>query len=184
MILSFIFTFLLLGALIGSFIFLVWLLVYSITDCWYPFKWYYEYHKESNDTISYRSLVRDGYYSITEYVQISELPRLTFQQFKNFYLLKSESWTLCTCYVYKNHDVSLSFTFSYRDWIKYSKFTKRIANEKEHAKLSKEKQEREKANNETTLRLLKLVQQDIDFAKAESQKKFMEVADLVNNIQR
>ncbi len=114
--------------------------------------------------------------------KIGEMPKLKFEQFKKFYMLNPESWSLCDNSVYKNKDPELSFTFDYEDWLKYKKFHEHIKEEKEQEKLRKKQEELNKKNNEKTVELLKLVQQDIDAARITIQKDLKEAADLIDRI--
>ena len=49
-------------------------------------------------------------------------PTITFEQFKDFYSLNPESWSLRECRVVKDNNDELSLTFTYQEWKKYKKF--------------------------------------------------------------
>lgn len=114
--------------------------------------------------------------------KIGDMPRIEFDKFQKFYILNPDSWSLCDDSVYKNNDPDLSFTFDYKDWVKYKMFCKQEKEEKILAELRKKQEELDKKNNEKTVKLLKLVQEDIDAARNAMQQDFKEAAELIDRI--
>ena len=115
--------------------------------------------------------------------KISEFPTITFQQFKDFYNLNPDSWTLKRCRVYKNDDNELSFTFTYDEWKKYVKFKAQIEKQKEEQRLAKEEIDRRKQQNKITVKILEEVQKDIDHIRAQSIKNFNEVSTFIQGVE-
>lgn len=141
---------------------------------------YREYCRLQNDTVTiwddnlkYKSWL--GYND----KKIKDFPTITFDQFKDFYCLNPESWSLHDCRVVKDNNNELSCTFTYEEWKKYKKFKKQIEEEKERKRelLANQKLEKEKA--ETTRKILESVQKDIDKIRADAEKNFEEVRQVV-----
>ena len=111
--------------------------------------------------------------------KIKDFPTITFDQFKDFYLLNPESWSLRDCRVVKDNNDELSLTFTYKEWKKYKKFKEQVAEEKkqQQERLANQKIEKEKV--ETTKKVLEAVQKDIDKIRAEAEKEFEEVKNAV-----
>lgn len=110
---------------------------------------------------------------------IKDFPTITFAQFKDFYCLNPESWSLKNCRVVKNNDDELSLTFTYPEWKKYQKFKEQVEEEKKQQQERMANQKIEKEKVSTTRKVLEAVQKDIDNIRAEAEKEFEEVKQVV-----
>lgn len=143
---------------------------------------YTEYYKGQNDTVSIRC-EEHSYFAFSHYIKkkIKDFPTITFDQFKDYYCLNPESWSLKDCRVIKDRNYELSFTFTYEEWKKYKKFKKQIEEENNRKQEQLENQKIEKEKVETTKRILESVQKDIDKIRADAEKEFEEVKNVVEN---
>lgn len=116
--------------------------------------------------------------------RIKDFPTITLEQFKDFYAINPSSWELRECRVFKNYDNEMSFTFTYEEWKKYIQFKKQVEKEKAEQKKIKEQQRITKEQNETTRRILKSVQQDIDNIYAEHNKNMREAEHLIKGVKQ
>lgn len=137
-----------------------------------------EYNKLQHSTVRIYNDKRYGWYGYDEKI-IKDFPTITFDQFKDFYLLNPESWSLKDCRVVKDNNDELSLTFTYQEWKKYKKFKEQVAEEKrlQQERIANQKLEKEKV--ETTKKVLEAVQKDIDKIRAEAEKELEEVKQVV-----
>lgn len=168
--------------LVGIVAFFVQWAVLDIKETWIVIlftKNYVEYYKEQDKDICFYSNNKD--WRSRKYIEkkIKDFPTITFDQFKDFYLLNPESWSLRDCRVVKDNNDELSLTFTYKEWKKYKKFKEQVAEEKkqQQERLANQKIEKEKV--ETTKKVLEAVQKDIDKIRAEAEKEFEEVKNAV-----
>ena len=136
----------------------------------------YNDEQEYDIPLSYR------YGRVAETKKVKDFPTISFNQFKDFYYLNQNSWTLKDCRVYKNNDNNLSFTFTYPDYKKYKKFKKQLEDDEKNRAANKKMQDDLMYQNETTRKILEEVQKDIDRVRAESQKGFDEAAELIKGV--
>lgn len=162
-------------------VFVEWVYEEDIKKTW-PVKLFtknhIEYNKLQHSTVRIYNDKRYGWYGYDEKI-IKDFPTITFDQFKDFYLLNPESWSLKDCRVVKDNNDELSLTFTYQEWKKYKKFKEQVAEEKrlQQERIANQKLEKEKT--ETTRKILESVQKDIDKIRAESEKEFEEVKRVV-----
>lgn len=121
-------------------------------------------------------------YFISNTKKLKEFPTITFSQFKDFYYLNPDSWTLCDYYAYKEHRKDLSVTFEYKEWKKYNKWHEQLQRDKALECMLKKMREVSKWQDETTIKILESVQRDIDNIRAESNKNFEEAAELIKGV--
>lgn len=114
--------------------------------------------------------------------KLKEFPAITFSQFKDFYYLNPDSWTLCDYYAYKDHRKDLSVTFKYKEWKKYNKWHEQLQRDRTLECMLKKTREISKWQDETTIKILESVQRDIDNIRAESNKNFEEAAELIKGV--
>ena len=114
--------------------------------------------------------------------KVKNFPTITFAQFKDFYAINPDSWTLRDCRVFKNYDDEMSFTFTHEEWKKYVKFKKQIEKEKAQQKILKEHQRITKEQNEITRKILEAVQEDINNIYKEQAKNMAEAANLIKEV--
>ena len=142
-------------------------------------KKYAEYYKWQNDTIKiYCNKGNRFWFDYTE-KKTKDFPTIAFNQFKDFYSLNPESWSLRECRVIKDNNDELSLTFTYQEWKKYKKFKEQVEEEKEQQKERLANQKAEKEKVETTRKVLEAVQKDIDNIRAEAEKEFQEAKQVV-----
>lgn len=115
--------------------------------------------------------------------QIKEFPTISFKQFEQFYYLNPESWTLKDCRVFKNNDNSLSFTFTYTEWLKYLKFKKHIASNKEKQATYERTIREMKVKDDTTRKILEAVQQDIDNIRSKAQDDIAKSVEFMQEVE-
>ena len=142
---------------------------------------YTEYYKWQNNIIKvYCKENNKFWYSYIE-KRTKDFPTITFKQFKDFYSINPESWSLRECRVVKDNNDELSLTFTYQEWKKYKKFKDQVAKEKKQQQERMENQKLEKEKVETTRKVLEAVQKDIDNIRAAAEKEFEEVKQVVEN---
>lgn len=142
-------------------------------------KKYAEYYKWQNDTIKiYCNEGNRFWFNYTE-KKMKDFPTITFEQFKDFYSLNPESWSLRECRVVKDNKDELSLTFTYQEWKKYKKFKEQIAEEERQQQERATSQKIEKEKVETTKKVLEAIQKDIDNIRAAAEKEFEEVKRVV-----
>ena len=141
---------------------------------------YFEYYNEQNYTVTIWQKDK-RYGNFVNYIEkkVKDFPTITFNQFKDFYSLNPESWSLKDCRVVKDNNDELSLTFTYPEWKKYKKFKEQVEEEKKNQQERLENQKREKEKVETTKKVLEAVQKDIDKIRAEAEKEFKEVKQVV-----
>ena len=115
---------------------------------------------------------------------ISELPTITLDQFKDFYIINPDSWTLEDYFVFKDNNKRLSFTFTYEEWKKYNAFRKQMIKEINKQKKIKEQQRITKEQNETTRKILESVQKDINKIYAEHNENMKNAERLINEARK
>lgn len=119
---------------------------------------------------------------LTKTKMLKDFPTITFDQFKDFYYLKPDSWTLCDYRVFKNCSQELTFTFEYKEWKKYNKWHEQFKKAQEIAKNTKLKQKTLEEQNEITRKILEEVQKDIDKIRQKQQENINETSRLIKNI--
>lgn len=143
---------------------------------------YFEYYNEQNYTVTIWQKDK-RYGNFVNYIEkkVKDFPTITFNQFKDFYSLNPESWSLKDCRVVKDNNDELSLTFTYQEWKKYKKFKDQVNEEKarQRERIANQKLEKEKV--ETTKKVLEAVQKDIDKIRADAKKEFEEVKNVVEN---
>lgn len=154
-----------------------WLLLGTDSFIMKPFKKKHDYKVNQNAHV----YVPKGNW-ITETKQLKDFPKITFNQFRDFYYLNPESWTLCDYKVFKNYRQELTFNFEYEEWKKYEKWHNQIKKEKEIAKNNRLKQAILNYQNETTKKILEEVQKDIDKIRQESQNDIDEAINLIKGV--
>lgn len=147
---------------------------------------FYQRYEYKDAQEEYIDLPRTRYdpasYLMSHTKKLKEFPTITFSQFKDFYYLNPDSWTLCDYYVYKDHRKDLILTFDYKEWKKYNQWYERLQRDKEIEYMIKKRSEISKWQDETTVKILEAVQKDIDKIRAESNKNFEEAAELIKGV--
>ena len=140
---------------------------------------YIEYNNKQDETICFYTNEED--WRLRRYVEkkIKDLPTISLEQFKDFYHLNPDSWSLRFCRVVKDNNDELSFTFTYPEWKKYQKFREQVEEENKNQQERLKTQKLEKEKVETTKKVLEAVQKDIDKIRAEAEKEFEEVKNAV-----
>ena len=122
----------------------------------------------------------DLYYNSkkTKHKKINDFPRIKFSIFKKYYFINPESWELRSERVIKGHDGSITskdpcFTFNFIDFWKYKIFLKTL-----------QKQEKHKEDDKVYIKLLELVQEDINKLKSQTIKDNTEAMNTVIEVNK
>lgn len=122
--------------------------------------------------IEYLLLKPDKYYR--------DLPKITFKSFYNFYSLSPDSWVLEEDYVEKiAKKETIKFTFK---WIEYKKYL-RFYNQYNRKLKTIDAKAKLQYNNQQTIKLLEVVQEEINTMKAQSVREIDESAKTMMEIQ-
>lgn len=127
------------------------------------------------------------------YIYATDMPRLTFENFKAFLDLNPESWQLLEFFVIKDKNPRMVYTFNKREWLKYARYKKNTEKEKlkkEFAELKQYEEEREirirkekERNACESLRLLiNAVNDDINKTRDMSDKEIEEAEQTTKSI--